>query len=1133
MKKTNVYHWKFKLLPLGKIIRVMKITAFLLLIAFIQVSAATYSQSTKLNLTYENVKLSDLLDKIEKTSEYRFFYDSQSVDMSRTVTVDLKDSNLKEVLNKVLSKNLTYEMINSNIVVIKCSNAGEVINQQPSSISGRVTDSSGAPLPGVTVVVKGTTKGTVTDFDGNYSIGNVPGNATLQFSFVGMKTQEISVAGKNSINVTMIEDAIGIEEVVAIGYGVVKKSDLTGAVSSVKSDELPKAANTSIQQMLSGKAAGLQVTTNDAQPGGAVSILIRGAASTGAGNEPLYIIDGFPVSGGVDPDTETRYTKGSRSPLSSINPNDIESIEILKDASATAIYGARAANGVIILTTKMGEEGKVTVNYDGKHSFQLVTRPWDMMDATEFMLARNSYRREKWMAENSVDVYGGVDPGSVENPYLPAYTETQIAAAGKGTDWFDEVTRTGIIKDHNINVSGNSNKTNYLVSFSYFDQNGVVKKNNYNRLTSRINLDQEVTPWLKFGVRATASRINIDNPSLGTGGNENSGVIRAALLFSPTLPVKTENGEYSYVPNSTFFPNPVSLLEITNNTIQDRIFANTYLEANPIKELKFRMQIGFDKQEGTTRLYLPKSTLYGASVGGQATINQNNRLDQLLNMTLAYKAALSENHRIDVLAGYEYQKFGTDGFGLATNNFSTDAFLYNNIGAGEAERPRVSSYRGLNELASYFGRINYALKEKYLLTMTMRADGSTKFGEGNKFGYFPSGAIAWRISQEEFIKDANWLSNLKIRLSGGQTGNSNISGAFSYYSFGRNYIFGNSLSSGSYLSSYANPSLKWETTTEYNLGLDFGFFENRITGAIEVYRKKVDDLLGSIPLPYYQTLSEVAANIGATSSKGYEFTLNTLNINRDLRWSSIFNISGYRDRWEERNPSTVLASYESEKDPIRVHWGYLTDGLVQPDETIPHMPGALAGTMKIKDINGYDDRNHLTGQPDGIINNADRVKIASVDPDFIFGFTNTFEYKSFDLNVHIYGMVGLNKWNNYLSMAADLPNINRGWNVPNVFDQFWSSENQGGKYPNINVTNPFPGGDQYLLQKADFVRVKNVTFGYNFSNLGLRKKYFKTARVYLDVSNPFLFTSFSGIDPEYDGLYPVQKTVTLGLNLQF
>jgi len=1014
---------------------------------------------------------------------------------------------------------------------VACIEEIEPVNLQR-EMSGRVIDHQGQPVSGVTVRIKGSNRTTTTDKDGRFSIA-VGADAVLNISAIGYKAQEISAPSSGELQVRLERTMNDLEEVVVIGYGTQKKSDVTGAISSIKATDLPKAASTSVEQMLAGKAAGMQVQSVDAQPGGGVKILIRGAASTGAGNDPLYIIDGFPVSGGVDPGTNTRYKIGDRSPLNSINPNDIESIEVLKDASATAIYGARAANGVILITTKSGKMGKTRVSYDLKVTRQNMQKPWDMMNATEYMTAREDYLQERWMVDNKIGIYGNVDPSTVK-PFTSPYTQQQKNDAGEGTNWIDEVTQNGKIQDHNITIDGASENTNYLISANYFNQDGIVKKNNFNRISGRVNLTQKVNKWLKVSVKVTGSKIDINNPALGTGNAEATGVLESALTFTPTLPVYNADGSYSIVPNSTFFPNPVSLLEISNNTEQNRLMGQTIAEIQPIKDLIIRTQLGFDKQDGNINSYLPKTTMYGASVGGQADINQNNKLDQLFNTTISYNKVINEIHSLNVLLGYEWQSMKNYGYGLSNNKFPTDAFLTNNIGAGASERPGVNSYKEINELASYFGRINYGLRDKYLLTVTMRADGSSRFGKGNKFGYFPSAALAWKIDQEDFTSSLDWLSRAKLRLSLGQTGNSNISGAFAFYSFGRDYLFGNTYNPGAYLSSYDNPNLKWETTTEFNFGLDLGLFNERVGLTVELFSKTVSDLLGEQQLKTYLPLDKRAANLGKTSSKGFETTLTLNNNIGNVKWNSSLMLSAYKDRWKERSPDVILKAYESATDPIRVHWGYVTDGLVKPGEIIPHMPNALPGVQKIKDINGFDSNNKLTGKPDGMINDADVVKIANQDPSLIVGFSNTFQYKNFDLNIHMAGMFGTRQFNQYMWYYTLLhADINRGWNVPNMANLFYSSKNQDAEYPNVNVTNSVPGANQFLTQKSDFIRVRNITLGYNITPHLSSQKWLSNFRVFVDATNPFVFTKYKGIDPEFTGIYPPAKSYTLGVSIGF
>ncbi|MGL5262588.1 MAG: SusC/RagA family TonB-linked outer membrane protein, partial [Bacteroides sp.] len=454
------------------------------------------------------------------------------------------------------------------------------------TITGIVYDSQGEPLIGANVLEQGTQNGTITDIDGRFSLSVTEGGK-LTVSYIGFDAQVINITSSNTYKITLKEDVGLLDEVVVVGYGIQKRSDLTGAISSVKSSELPSSATTSVEHMLAGKVAGMQVRAVDAQPGGGISILIRGAASVGASNEPLYVIDGFPVGGVEDPGTgNDRYssTDARRSPLNSINPNDIESIEVLKDASATSIYGARAANGVVLITTKKGKLGKVEVAYDTKFGVQSMKNDWKVMNATELMHTRNRFAKENWMDKNGIGVYGGNDPSDANSPFRPTYTEEEILAMGKGTNWMKEVSRTGITQEHNVSVSGASERSNHLISINYFDQEGILRNNNFNRITARANLSQNIASWLRVGINATGSRIKYDNPTLGGGSgsykgtNENSGMMEAARIFSPLLPVKDSDGNYTTMEESKFLPNPMSLMEIYSKTKQNRIFAQSYVE---------------------------------------------------------------------------------------------------------------------------------------------------------------------------------------------------------------------------------------------------------------------------------------------------------------------------------------------------------------------------------------------------------------------------------------------------------------------------------------------------------------------------------------------------------------------------
>lgn len=1107
---------------------------------------SVFAQS-KISLNRKGESINKLIEEIEALSDYKFFYNNELVDVSKKVNVSVSNANIESALQQIFAgTNVSYSIKGNDILLVTKDGKESKQNENKKTVTGVITDDLGDVVPGVAITIVGEHTGTTSDIDGKFSI-KVNEGQELEIIFIGYKKQRIRTGKENVYNVQLIEDTQLLDEVVVVGYGIQKRSDLTGAISSVKAKELPTSATTSVEHMLAGKAAGMQVRALDAQPGGGMSILIRGAGSVNASNEPLYVIDGFPMTGTADPNTGNgnySSTDAARSPLNSINPNDIESIEILKDASATAIYGARAANGVILITTKQGEKGKTLVTYDTKLGVQKMKNEWEVLNASQWMNTKNRYGEEQWLYKNKVGVYGDTDPNTVQ-PYKPYYTTEEILAAGKGTDWMKEVSRTGITQEHNVSISGATDQTNHLISINYYDQEGILKNNDFNRMTARINLTQEIRKWLKVGVKATGSRIKYNNPTLGggqdsyKGTNENAGMMDAARIFSPLLPVRDANGKYTEMVDSPFIPNPMSLMDIDSKSVQNRIFAQGFLEFTPIKGFMFRSQFGVDKQDANSKLYLPKTTFQGRQKNGVAHINHNNSFDKLFNTTVSYAKTFNKVHNVSGMLGYEWQRQTADGYSMATSNFASDAVLgFDNIAAGK-ERPEINSYKTYTDFASYFGRLGYNYADKYLFTFTMRADGSDKFGSDNRWGYFPSGAVAWRMEQEDFMKNLDFVSNAKVRVSVGQTGNSSFGGsAFAYYSTGSDYIFGGkNPSTGISLSSNSNPFLKWETTTEYNFGLDLGFLNNRFNASLELYSKEIKDLLGTANKPYYFPVNTVNANIGRTSSKGFELSITSINTQGEFNWTTSVNLSRYVDKWKERNPEVVLGAHQSKKDPLRPIWGYELGGILQPGQEAPaHMPDAKPGTQIVNDIGSVDENGNRVWISDGKIGDADRILLGTEDPDLIYGITNTFEYKGFDLNIHLYGSLGWKRENPYLSNAASVHQfIEAGRNQVAIdHSKFWSSENPNAKWPNQMVSSSSsPGQQQFAIESADFLKVRNITLGYSFNNIASVNKYLRNMRIYADVANPFVWSKFTKLDPEFKGTYPSATTWTFGLNVQF
>lgn len=1145
----------------------MKLTLVMLLVCLSSVVASTYAQTATVNVSAKNATLESVLKQIEKQSEFLFFYNLEEINKNEKISINKKNANIQEVLDAIAAKTgLKYTIKDRHIVLTsddetKSVSSVAVVNQTR-KVTGTVNDAFG-PVAGANVIQKGTTNGTTTDMDGNFSI-EVPENAILQISFIGYLQQDIPVKGKTTISILLKEDTQALEEVVVVGYGTMKKKDLTGAVASVKMDDAPVGTVSTISHALAGKAAGLQVNTVSAQPGGGSNFRIRGAASVNASNDPLIIIDGFPVSSPNEDKLKTgKYSSGTTDNiLASINPNDIESIEVLKDASSTAIYGSRAGNGVIIVTTKKGKTGAPKVTYSGTATVQTLATDYDMLNASDYMIQSNRYQKEQWMKDNGIGIYGGKSEAQASSPYTPRYTDAQIANPANNTNWFDEITRTGFQTQHNVSINGGTEMTKYLVSGNFFKQDGVVKNNGMERFTGRVNLEQQVSKYVKVGVNMTLSRNQMDNVPLGSGQNENASIMVAAAQFNPILAIKDADGEYVLNSEAAFLPNPVSLLEITDKTIKERLLATSFIEIKPIQDLTLKANLGIDRNYQKHKVYLPKTTLYGAKKDGQADIAQYDKSDYLMELTANYTKRFGD-HNLNALVGYSFQRFTDESLSAGNSQFLIDGFLFNNLGAGAYPKPSVGSSASKDEMASFFGRVNYSFKDRYLLTATLRADGASNFAKNNRWGYFPSVAVGWRFTEEEFMQPlTNVLSSGKLRLSYGQTGNSNIGNkAISYYKTGYNNEFGGTESVGVYLSQMGNPDLKWETTTEWNLGLDMGFLNNRLNVTAEYFHRVVSDLLSERTLLSYNEVSKISANIGETQSQGFELTINSKNIEtRDFSWSSDLTFSFYRDKWKTRDDSWKPAAYSQYNAPIRYYFGYRADGLIQEGETVDWMPGSVPGQVKIKDLNGYVynedgtmkvDKNGIplkSGKPDGKIDEADMEIYGSKDPGYLMGFNNTLRWKNFDLNVYFYGQFGLWNVGSYKDLwltGADgmtgIVNMYRGYNMPVSAKDVWSHDNTSASRPGyFQDKSPVPAGStstgkigDYYLEKSWFIRCRNITLGYT---IPMNKSLLSNVRVYADINNPFMITPYDGLDLETDNsvwAYPNVRSFSIGLDITF
>lgn len=1030
--------------------------------------------------------------------------------------------------------------------------------QQDRTVSGTILDENDRPLPGASIVVKGTNLGVTASFDGEFEITLPRGSDTLIISYIGYVTQEIAVGVQTVLNIKLVPDTTSLDEVVVVGYGTQKKRDVVGAISSVKSEELVLSSTPSIGQALQGRVSGLQIVQNSAQPGGGQDIRIRGAASINASNQPLIVVDGFPITDFQQPGTGNRYDGGTQGILNSFNPNDIESIEVLKDASSTAIYGARASNGVILISTKKGKLGKISVDYSTSYSFQDYINNYEILGLQEWMQLRNDAAFENWAFLNRVQPYSDrtleeaiADPANGV-AFSRYYSDEQINNAGKGTDWLGLVTRDGSIQQHNLSVRGGTESTKYFLSGNFFKQNGVVKNSGFERSSLRINIDQTLNKYINFGLNLTSSRINNQNSQLGGDQYENSGIIRGAIQQGPHILPRDEFGNYPINPDSALEPNPLSLLTISDQGVIDRTLGNFYLEARPIEGLTARVQAGLDRGVTSRNTYLPRTTLWGELENGRASVATEKKNDRLLDITLNYTTTIEKDHSFNFLLGYSSQKYRSESTSAGNTDFISDAFLWNNLNAGAGTKT-VGSSKNENNFVSYFARLNYVYKDRYILTSTVRKDGASVFAENNKYGLFPSIAVGWNLSEEPFMKGLkDEISQFKLRFGYGETGNADIGGnAFAAYYAQPAYLNPDeSIQIGVFASRLANPDLKWETTRETNLGLDFGFLNQRIYGSVEVFQKEVSDLLMQKPINSYNEINYVWANVGKTQSKGVELTLGSDIIRTaDVLWRSTLTYSHYRDKWKERAEDFKPSVYQNDTDPIRAHYSYISEGIMQAGEVVEAQPDLFPGQIKIKDLNGFsrdsqgdpevDENGRFirTGAADGIIDEADIVLIGSYDPDFIAGFSSTFRYKNLELNFNFNGMFGreiVDQTDFTYGVTAVGVAANGRNALRNVLNR-WTPENPSTTRPASHFGFTQYGSGDFFLQDAWFIRLQNLSLSYT-----LPKSWFgsaiSNAAIRLDGQNLFLITPYDGIDPETDGYtaaYPNVRSYTLGLDLKF
>lgn len=978
---------------------------------------------------------------------------------------------------------------------------------QQRTVTGTVTTTDGEELPGVSVLVSGTTSGTITDMDGNYTLSVEGDDARLIFSFIGFEQKEVAVGSRSVVDVTMTDDLVSLDEVVVVGYGAVKKSDLTGSVSSVKAEEIAAFPALSAVQTLQGRAAGVQIQSNNGgQPGADYSIKIRGGTSINASSDPIRVVDGF-VGAEMPP------------------PEDIASIEILKDASATAIYGSRGANGVILITTKRGKAGKTKINFNSSYTTQSVLNELDLLNGEEF----GDYMRQ----------------------LTPAYE-----GGGANTNWQEEIYQTGIIANNQLSITGGNENLRYYVSGTYFDQQGVVIGSGYNRYSVNSNMDIQANDFLKLGVslygrRSTSEGVTTQENSGGAG---QAGVISSAFRFNPDLGIYHPDGTYTTSTIGDEIDNPYALATAyERERVTDRFQTNNYAEVEIADWLTFKSTLGLTYNNWRNGEYYPSSLIAGASQNGLAEMETMKQTSVLSENYFTINKTVGD-HSLTWVNGYSYQHNQSERFNAGNRQFINDAAGYWGLGNGSDPLVPGSSITE-SVIKSYYSRANYSFLNRYILTMTARYDGASNFAAKNKWAFFPSAALAWDMKGESFLDPVDFISQWKWRVSYGVTGNQAIGPYQSLAELASIYHSnGDQLQNALKVDNLANDQLTWESTTQFDIGADIGIYDGRVNLTVDYYRMETQDLLVQRQLPSYVGVSSQWQNIGRLENKGVELSLNTRNFVGPFTWDTDFNISFNRnkilelpdhaDEFYNSAPGHFLLSNTGilrEGEAVGSFYGFIYDGIYQAGDEF--LPGSgfeqEAGGERFQDISGPD------GVPDGELTNDDRTIIGNPNPDFIWSMNNTFTYKGFDLNVFFQGSQG-NEMLNYTLMELDI--LTGQNNATKAALDAWTPTNPNTDVPKVTGTRSKRVSTRWVYD-ASYIRLKNVALGYTFPKALLAKAKISSLRMYVSAQNLLTFTEYPGLDPEVGyrnsnnsrngnlmvgldyGSYPNVRAFTFGINL--
>lgn len=1115
----------------------------ILLVLFLSFMACFTANAQKVTLQFRQVKLAKVFDAITQQTGLTVAYSRPTVDPDRVVSIEADKEELSDVLTQLLKDtNVTFEIGETKIYLKE-----ESVSDTPQksgrliTISGTIVDEKGETIIGASVAVQGTTLGTITNADGEYSLANVPENSQITISFIGYQSISLPANAKALGKIVMKEDNELLDEVVVVGYGTQSKARVTGSIASIKKEQIKDMPVTSFEQAIAGQMPGVQVMQQSGTPGSGSSIKVRGASSITAGTNPLIVIDGFPM------------TTSNTATL--LNPEDIESIEVLKDASSAAIYGSRGANGVIVVTTKKGKEGKTNINAKVYFGIQKVSHKIEMMDAYEYANFMATARNNYW-----VDLNPGVNKPTDDNSarvkkaripdYIASYLNGETGLIN--TDWQDEIFQTAAMQQYDISVSGGNQKLSHYTSASFVSQDGIIKDSGFQRFSARSNIQAVINKRVTFDLSLAPSYSK--TRQISEKNHKQDGLVLLTTIANPAARAYNEDGSIMYgnqielgnAWGTSVIESPLAIAKsIKDNLHQFRMIGNANISVNILEGLNFKTHFGMEYSNQREDYFRPSYLgNYNTKAPTQATGKYwNAQTTNWINEnTLNYKKDFGKHH-FDILLGLSEQKQNYLVASMGAANYPNDNVTTLNAGIVNDGTTTESVWT----LLSYFGRINYFFQNKYLLNFSIRWDGSSRFGKNNKYGCFPAVSLGWRVKEENWLKDVDALSDLKLRVSYGKTGNFQINDYGSYSLLqANNYILNGALVNGLAPATSPNPNISWEKTDQWNAGFDIAFFSSQLSFSADFYHSVTDGLLLDVPVPAASGFTSSLQNIGKLQNRGLELSLKGDFDFSGFKWAPAFNFSLNRNEVKGLGPNqeqiidgnhiTMIG------ESIGNFYGYKVLGVYKSQEDLdkyPHLNTAKIGTYIYEDISGPN------GMPDGEITDADRTILGNYNPDYTIGLFNSFSYKNFDLSFMIQCVQGFEIFNSAKTFLLN----GEGWGngAKDLYKNFFSESNPNGKYarPSVATADKLYEKSSYMVEDGSFIRFNNITLGYNFPKTSIAKVGLKGLRVYVTAQNPFTITKYSGYNPEVStnsnaltpgidyGAYPTNKSLAFGLNINF